>query len=102
MKFLKLFWAAGLAAFLGTGMAVAQIAPAEQLLPDDTIAVLSVPDWKKLTGSYSDSAWGQLWNDAAMKPFRENFYSNFQAEFLEPLEKELGIKLAEYQELLQG
>ncbi|HTG43853.1 MAG TPA: hypothetical protein VK633_04915 [Verrucomicrobiae bacterium] len=80
----------------------AQVPSAEQLLPDDVIGVVTVPDWKKLMGGYHQSAWGQLWADPAMKPFRENFSSNFQADFLRPLEKELGLKLADYQELLQG
>ena len=37
-----------------------------------------------------------------MKPFRQNFTSNFQADFLAPVEKQLGIKFSEYYDLLQG
>ena len=102
MKFLNLLWAVSIAAFIGGATSKAQIPPAEQLLPDDTIAVLTIPDWQKFSTNYHQSAWGQLWNDPAMKAFRENFSSNFQADFLKPLEMELGIKFSEYQELLQG
>lgn len=102
MTFLKFAWCVGIAAFLSLGSTFAQIAPAEQLLPDDTIGLVTIPDWKKFTADISKSPYGQLWNDPAMKPFRENFNSNFQADFLKPLEKELGVKLADYQELLQG
>jgi hypothetical protein len=102
MTFWKSFWCAGFAAVFSLSSAFAQIAPAEQLLPDDTIGLVTIPDWKKFTGNFSQSAWGQLWADPAMKAFRENFTSNFQADFLKPLEKELGVKLAEYQEILQG
>ena len=80
----------------------AQVPPAEQLLPDDTIAVVTVPDWTKLTANYNQSAWGQLWADPAMKAFRDNFTSNFLSDFIQPLEKELGVKLTDYQQLLQG
>lgn len=80
----------------------AQIPPAEQMLPDDTIGVLTVPEWGKLTGFYGQSPWGQLWADPAMKPFKDKFVTKFQTDFLQPLEKELGISLKEYNELLQG
>src|SRR6185436_5545271 len=102
MTFLKFAWCVGIAAVLSLGSTYAQIAPAEQLLPDDTIGLVTIPDWKKFTADISKSPYGQLWNDPAMKQFRENFNSNFQADFLKPLEKELGVKLADYQDLLQG
>ena len=102
MKFLKIAWGLAAAALFLTTAAIAQIPPAEQLLPDDTIAVFTVPDWKKFSANSAQSAWGQLWADQAMKAFRDNFTSNFQSDFLKPLEKELGLKLTEYQDLLQG
>ena len=99
MRFLRMLAAASA---LSLSCVFAQIPPAEQLLPDDIIGVATVPDWTKLTSSYKSSAWGQLWADPSMKGFRENFTSNFQADFIKPVEKQLGIKLADYQELLQG
>ncbi|MGZ8939066.1 MAG: hypothetical protein ACXW32_07635 [Limisphaerales bacterium] len=102
MKLLTFAWSITAALWLSLPPALAQVPPAEQLLPDDTIAILSVPDWTKLTANYNQAAWGQLWVDPAMKPFRDNFNSNFQSDFIQPLEKELGVKLADYQQLLQG
>ncbi len=80
----------------------AQVTPAEQLLPDDVLGLVTVPDFSRFTTGYQQSAWGQLLADSAMKAFRENFSSNFQADFLKPFEKQLGVKLGDYQELLQG
>lgn len=91
-----------LVAFSLIGSVRAQVPPAEQLLPDDTFAVFTVPDWTKLKKAQGESAWGQLWADPAMKPFRENLVSNFQSDFVKPLEKELGLTLSAYTELLQG
>ena len=102
MKVLTFVWSIAAAVMLSLSAAFAQVPPAEQLLPDDTIAVFTIPDWKKLSANSAQSSMGQLWTDPAMKAFRENFSSNFQSDFLKPLEKELGLKLTDYQELLQG
>jgi hypothetical protein len=102
MKLLTFAWSIATAAMLSLPAVFAQVPPAEQLLPDDTIAVLTVPDWSKLSANYAQSSWGQLWADPAMKAFRDHFNSNFQADFVKPLEKELGVSLTDYQTLLQG
>ncbi len=99
MRFLKVL--AAVVAFSACSV-FAQVPPAEQLLPDDIIGVVTLPDWTKLVAGYERSSWGQLWADPAMKGFRENFSSNFQSDFLKPIEKQLGVKLSDYQELLQG
>jgi len=101
MNFLKRCGALAAAFWLSFSPAFAQVPPAEQLLPEDTLGVVTIPDWKK-TADLSQSTWLQLWMDPAMKPFRENFSSNFQSDLIEPLEKQLGIKLADYKELVQG
>ena len=101
MKLLTFAWSITTSLLLSLSP-FAQVPPAEQLLPDDTIAVVTVPDWTKLSANYNQSAWGQLWSDPAMKAFRDNFTSNFQSDFIQPLEKELGVKLSDYQQLLQG
>jgi hypothetical protein len=90
------------ALLLATLPARAQAHPAEQLLPDDTIGLLTVQDWQKMASFQKESAWGRLWDDPAMKPFREHFTTNFKKDVIEPLEKELGLKLSDYNELLQG
>lgn len=82
--------------------AAAAIPPAEQLLPADTLVVLSAPDWGQLRAAYQKSSPTQLWNDPAMKPFREKFITKWTEEFVKPLERDLGVKLDDYGDLLQG
>ena len=102
MKLLTFAWSVATAALLALPGAFAQIPAAEQLLPDDTIAVATIPDWTKLSAQFDQTSFGQLWADPAMKPFRDNFTSNFVGDFIQPLEKQLGVKLTEYKDLLQG
>lgn len=83
----------------GTGAAVPA---AEQLIPADTFLLLSVPDWDRAAGELAASAYGRLWADPAMKPFREHFERSFTNKILGPLEKELGIKLADFNGLPHG
>ena len=90
---------------LSTGLVLcnaAEIPPAEKILPTDTLAVLSVPDYAKLRELNGHSPMVQFWNDPAMKPFREKFMEKFRAEYVKPLEKDLGTSLTNYSALLQG
>jgi hypothetical protein len=91
-----------LAAVLYAPGASAAIPPAEQLLPADTLVVLSAPDWNQLRVAYQKSSPSQLWNDPAMKPFREKFVVKWTEEFVQPLERDLGVKFDDYSALLQG
>src|SRR5438067_12387759 len=80
----------------------AAVAPAaERLLPGDTVAMITVPDWDKAARSVGNSAHGQLWAEPALKPFRDHFVKRFTDEVLPPLEKQLGIKLSDYNDLAQ-
>src|SRR5271165_220276 len=56
-----------LVCFVITSQAV--VPPPDKLLPDDTLVVVTAPDFVKLRDLYHRSAQGQLWNDPAMKPF---------------------------------
>ncbi len=99
----KLFAGAPFAAMLLlAAQAPAAIPPAEQLLPADTLMVLSTPDWGQLRTAYQKSSPTQLWNDPAMKPFREKFVTKWTEEFIKPLERELGVRFDDYGDLLQG
>lgn len=82
--------------------AVAAVPPPEQLLPADTLLVVSVPDCTQLRASVAQSAYGQLWADPAMKPFREHVARKGREEFLSPLERELGVRFADYTNLFRG
>ena len=49
----------------------AAIPAPEQLLPDDTLILLTAPDYGKLREIWQQSPQSRLWNDPAMKPLRE-------------------------------
>jgi hypothetical protein len=80
----------------------AAIPSPEKLLPDDTLVVLTVPDFAKAREIYQTSPQTQLWNDPAMKPFRDHFMSKLNDEVIEPLERELGVHLNDYLSLPEG
>ncbi len=92
-----------LAVLAGWTLSTSAAVPApEQLLPADTLAVLAVPDFAKVRAAQKQSAMALLWDDPAMKPFRDKLMNQLQKEIIEPLEKELGIKLQDYANLAQG
>ena len=80
----------------------AAIPPAERLLPSDTLLMFSVPDWSAVHAASQQSPEWLLWNDPAMKPFRDDFVGKWDQKFLAPLEQSLGIKVSDYMPLLQG
>src|SRR2546427_11727916 len=65
----------------------ASVPAPEKILPDDTLVVFTVPDFGKLRDIYQASPQRQLWNDPAMKPFKEKFVSKWKTEFVRPLEQ---------------
>lgn len=83
-------------------VARAEILPAEKLLPKDTLLMFTIPDASRLRASLANSSQGQLWDDPAIKPFREKFTKKFSEEIVAPLEKEFGVKFADYEGLVQG
>ncbi len=74
----------------------------EKLLPPDTLLLISCPDCAKFSESIRGLPEYLLWNDGAMRPFREKFTRRWQEEFVKPLERELGIHFENYSSLLQG
>lgn len=80
----------------------AAIPPAENLLPADTLLVVTAPDFGKLRDAARQSPQGRLWNDPAMKPFHDRFMASWNEKFIAPLERELGIKFDDYTGLPQG
>ncbi len=80
----------------------AAILPPEQLLPADTLAVFTVPDTAKATAIRTNDPSWQLWSDPALKPFRDKLVTKLEDEVVKPLERELGIKFADYSGLAQG
>lgn len=81
---------------------VAAVPPPEKLLPSDTVAVLTIPDYARSSGVWKQAPVSQLWADPALKPFKDKFMTKFQSEFVDPLEKQFGVKFSEYLDLAQG
>jgi len=80
----------------------AAVPPPEKLLSDDTLFVVTAPDFAKLRETFRNSPQSQLWNDPAMKAFREHFMEKWNEEFAKPLERELDVRLDDYTSLPQG
>src|SRR5262245_36245729 len=74
----------------------------ERLLPDDTLVLVTAPDFAKLKEIWSRLPQSQCLNDPAMKFFKEKFLNKWKEEFKDLLERELSIKFDSYTELLQG
>jgi hypothetical protein len=85
----------------GYAQAAGVSAPA-QLLPPDTLAVLSLPDADKAAVSWNESAYGKLWQDPALKPFRDRVVEKWTEHLAAPLQRQLGIKLTEYLDMAHG
>jgi hypothetical protein len=82
--------------------AQAAIPPAENLLPKDTLLVLSVPDFAALRAAAHQSPQWLVWNDPAMKPFHDHFMAKWNENFIAPLERDLGVKISDFTDLPQG
>ena len=80
----------------------AAIPSAENLLPADTLFVVTVPDCAGLRAAEGRFPSWLFWTDPAMDPFRKKFEAKFQESFIAPLEKNLGLKLADFEDLPQG
>ncbi len=89
-------------AIVGLTGARAAIPPAERILPPETLFVVTAPDWVKLHEIYRAAPQNQLWDDPAMKPFRDKFMAKWNEEIVKPLERDLGVKFSDYSALLQG
>ena len=80
----------------------AAIPPAENLLPADTLFVITAPDCTALRSAMNQSPQLLLWNDPAMKPFHDKFMAKWNESFVAPVEKDLGVTLADFTALPQG
>ena len=80
----------------------AEVPPPEKLLPSDTLGVLTIPEYAKSEARFYQQPLGRLWNDPSMKAFREKLASKVKSDAIAPLEKEFGIKFADYSGLAQG
>ncbi|HUB86716.1 MAG TPA: hypothetical protein VMB22_02410 [Verrucomicrobiae bacterium] len=84
-----------------TGLRAA-IPPAENLLPADTLFFFTAPDCTAWRAVANQSPQWLMWNDPAMKPFRDKFFAQWDASVVGPLERDLGVKLSDFDDLPQG
>ncbi|MCX6928039.1 MAG: hypothetical protein NT154_33235 [Verrucomicrobia bacterium] len=87
--------------FLAFGSRAAIPTP-EQLLPEDTLVLLTTPNYAKLSQICQESPKSRLWNDPVMKPLKDKFLSRWQEEVVKPLERDLNLSLENYGGLPQG
>jgi hypothetical protein len=74
----------------------------EQLLPKDTLLVITAPDWGKARLFWSNQVYSKLWQDPSFKPFKDKLMDKFTTSAMKPLEQSLGIKFSDYEGLAQG
>src|SRR4051812_15321406 len=92
----------GLSGFSGLTANLAQAAtPPERVLPDSTVFLIKVTDVNALRESFRQSQYGQLWNDPALKDFREDLTSKLK-ETSNSLKEKIGVTLKELLEIPQG
>lgn len=99
----KLFHLGAATVFLAASFSMrAAVAPAENLLPADTLAFFTVPDCNAFRASTKTSPQLMFWNDPAMKAFHDKFMGKFNEKFIAPLEKDLGVQVNDFLALPQG
>lgn len=94
---LALLWLAGC-----SPLARAAVLPPEQLLPKDTVLILTVPDCQAGWTVATHTPYGKLWADPQVKPFKSKFVDKFSSDVLTPMERTLSIHLSDYSVLARG
>jgi hypothetical protein len=79
----------------------AKAAPPERMLPETTLFLLKLNDAKVFRDSFRSSQYGQLWNDPALKDFREELLVRLE-DNAKVLKERIGISFRELLELPQG
>ena len=72
------------------------------LLPDDTLMMVTIPDFTQVQNLHANTPQLQIWSDPAMKPFRDKFMDKLKSQFIGPMQQSMGIKLDDYTSLPQG
>ena len=80
----------------------AAVPSSENLLPADTLFVVTAPDFTATRAAARQSSGWLFWNDPAMKPFHDKFMARWNEQFIAPLERDLGVKFDDYASLPQG
>ena len=92
----------GLVAALGLPIQQAQAAaPPERILPDTTVFMIKLNDAKSFREAFRASQYGQLWNDPALKDFRDELGQKL-ADATKDLNEKIGVSVSDLIELPQG
>lgn len=87
------FWIAGLA--LGAdGWSAQAVAPVEALLPNTTVAFVSVSDLGRLEDHWNRTQFGQLVNDPSTERFKQDLQREFESRWTKVLQR-LGLTLSD-------
>ncbi len=76
-------------------------APPERILPDTTVFLLKLDNVKSFGEAFRGSQYGQLWNDPALKDFRDELGHKL-AETTKSLKEKIGVGLNDLIQLPQG
>jgi hypothetical protein len=76
-------------------------APPERVLPDSTVFLIKVNDVNALREAFRQCQYGQLWNDPALKDFREDLWGKLK-DASNTLKDKVGVTLEELFDLPQG
>lgn len=95
-------WFGTLPIWLAVTPLLGAVPAAEKLLPEDTLFMVTMPDFEAFKSAAANLPYLRLWNDPAMKPFRDKVVASFKAEFLEPLQRELQADPARVPGLWRG
>jgi len=97
------FYSYLLVSLLASALArAAAVPPPEKLLASDTIFVVTVPDYAKASAIWEQSPSSRMWGDPSLKAFKEKFMTKFLTDIVAPMEKQFGLKFADYAGLAQG
>lgn len=90
------------AALTGSLTCSAATPPPAELLPSDTLVMLTAPNWTRLNADSSLSATAGFIKDPAMRPFIDKFNAAFKKNVLAPVEQDLGIRFSDYADIVTG
>lgn len=76
-------------------------APPENVLPDSTFLFVKINNAANLRESFQQSQFGQLWNDSALKPWRDSISERLD-DSSKSLKEKVGVTITELIELPQG
>jgi len=93
----------GLAGFLTAATQASAAAPPENALPDSTFVFVKVKNVASLREAFRQSQFGQLVNDPALKPFRDDVIEKLdKAEGSKDFREKLGVSIGELLNMPQG